>query len=184
MRKSYAVLVVLALIFLSTSALADPKISAPTITPRIADSDTDYAFTLRYIGEMAPGSVNVIVDDLVYPMEEVDPTDLNYSDGKDYFLITKFPVGSHICYFRAMANGTALRSAAYTIVVEEPGLGFEHLDIVLAVGIVGIVFIVPTIYITIIFRRMSRDLREYVSARNSTDWPDDISEEKDKEIDD
>ena len=173
--KALAILVLIALLFPVSGALADPKISYPTITPRIADTDTDYAFTLRYIGEMAPESVNVIVDGQVYPMEEVDPSDVNYTNGKDYSLVTGFPAGSHICYFKVTANGTVLRSATYTIIVEESAFGFEHLDIVLAVGIVGIVFIIPIIYITIIFRRMSRDLGELVSARNSKESSDDGS---------
>ena len=79
--------------------------STTAIAPREGDTNTEYVFTLRYIGEVTPEAVEVIIEDQVVQMSEIDTTDLNFTDGKDYFHKTKLPKGVSIYYFKVMVDG-------------------------------------------------------------------------------
>ncbi len=169
-----SILAILLVVMLVSNTMAAPTISNLTYSPRDGNLDTDYVFTLRYTGDLAPEKVVIVMGDTEYQMEEVDPSDHNFSDSKDYYLITKLPGGSHIWYFKVVSNGTILKSTTYTLIIERFGVGWEHLDVVLAVGVVGGIFIIPVLYIAFIFRRISKNLKEYL----------DIEKKKDVHLDD
>ncbi len=158
------ILVFIVIVMLASNTLAQPAISKVTYSPRDGGPDTEYIFTLTFVGDMAPEEIYVIVDDMEYPLQEVDASDQNFSDFKDYYIKTTLPEGSHVLYFKVVSNGTTLRSTAFSLIVERFGAGWEHLDVVLAVGVVGGIFLLPILYLAIIFRRISKDLKRYLDT--------------------
>ena len=170
----------LGIIILLGQVASAAQIKDLVVTPRIADTETEYVFTLTYIGDMAPDEMVVMIGDEAYPLLELHEDDTNYSDGKRYYLNTQLDKGSYVCYFKATTNGTVLRSGVYTIVVDS-GFGFEHMDIVLAVGIMGCIFIIPTIFMTIYLRRMSHDMKDILKERAGPPAQDDENSEEAKD---
>ena len=171
--KRITIFVVLAmsiLILLGQATASAAQIKDLAVTPRIADTETMYTFTLTYVGDAPPDEIIVMIGDEARTMVELDNTDTNYSDGKQFYLSTQLDEGSYVCFFKTTVNGTVMRSGPYTIVVES-GFGFEHMDIVLAVGIMGGIFIIPTIFMTIYIRRMSRDIIELLKERQERQRP-------------
>ncbi len=83
-------------------------LSYPKVTPLSGNTNTQFNFTVKYFHQnnSSPTGVKVIVDGTEYSMLEVDSGDINYTNGKDYFLnITHLNIGEHTCKFWA-SNGT------------------------------------------------------------------------------
>lgn len=80
-----------------------PTLSKGTVTPRIGRPNIDYLFTVTYtdIDNDTPSSVKVFIDQLDYEMEELDPSDLNYTDGKEYFFEKVLEEGTYTIYCSA-----------------------------------------------------------------------------------
>ncbi len=80
--------------------------SAPTLTNlsldnASGDTETDFTFGVTYTDadNEAPFAMELVMDGVVRLMEEVDPNDTTYTDGKDYTYTTKLPLGIHSYYF-------------------------------------------------------------------------------------
>ncbi|MFS0722410.1 glycoside hydrolase family 9 protein [Paenibacillus sp. 1P07SE] len=80
--------------------------SAPTLTGlsldhSTGDTDTEFTFGVTYTDadNEAPFAMEVVIDGVVHLMEEADPDDMMYTDGKDYNYTTKLPLGIHSYYF-------------------------------------------------------------------------------------
>ena len=99
-----------------------------------------------------------------YTMLEVDSSDANYTDGKDYYFEIRLSEGTTIYYFKAtIAPGEELRTTASTVHVDSDDFGFDHLDVVLAVS-----FFVPIAILGLImFRRFSKNLKEILDEFKS-----------------
>ena len=164
MRKTIA-LAILAILFIAVLPASQAALSNTGISPRGGEPG-DYTFTLRYTGASAPTSVQLVIGEVVYDMSDVEPGDLNYSDGKDYIYTTSLEAGTHAYYYRVIANGDLEVSPTLTTNIVEPGIGFEHMDVVLAVAIVGAVFMVPVIYLLLVLRRMAHSLHKHANKDN------------------
>jgi endoglucanase len=80
--------------------------TAPTLTNggvdvAVGNQTTDFTFDVTYIDvdNDAPFAMELVLDGVIRAMEEVNPADTNYADGKDYTYTTKLPVGAHTYYF-------------------------------------------------------------------------------------
>ncbi|MFH0816431.1 MAG: hypothetical protein V1934_06420 [Methanobacteriota archaeon] len=158
MRQSVRALVAVA--FAATLLSACVNASAASITPTVSPTrgsiSAEYAFVVRYSGQLAVSSATVYINGEARAMGEVDPADQNVTNGKDYSLVTKLPEGANVYYFLVVdANGTEYRSAAGTVVVD-PLLEFGHFDVALAV----LLFMLPLAYAMLLMRRATKALEK------------------------
>ena len=156
MRSSKLFIGLLIITLLASSALAAPSLSYPRVTPTTGDSDTTFTFTVHYVGE-EPIIMEIYLGSQAHVMLEVDNSDDNYTDGKDYYFERQLPEGTIIYYFKAIIMpGEEIRTTATTLNVVSQDFGFDHLDVVLAVS-----FFVPIAILGLwMFRRFSKDLKE------------------------
>jgi hypothetical protein len=83
----------------------DPVLALNQVDPVIGFSDTNFNFTVTYtdLDNHAPDNITVNITGVgVYDLVEVDPLDIDHTDGKAYYLNTSvFPVGNHPFHFAA-----------------------------------------------------------------------------------
>jgi hypothetical protein len=114
-------LFVFLILLIPQGALAEntpPTLTGGTVTPRKSYPNIDYLFTVTYTdsdGDI-PSSVVVLIDEEPYDMVEVDPTDTNITDGKDYKFKRVMGEGSYSIYYKANdGNGSTVNSEAFTL---------------------------------------------------------------------
>ncbi|MCK4613925.1 MAG: hypothetical protein KAU14_03905, partial [Thermoplasmata archaeon] len=118
------------------------------VNPRSAEEGTEFVFTVRVRSASAPGHpVEVVVEDHAYTMKEVDPSDTNYSDGKDFQYKKKFDEGPRYYFFRCGDHTTR----THTFDVREERLIEYHPDLALAMAI----YVAPVIFFLVLLRRMT-----------------------------
>lgn len=158
MRFHKVLLCILALALVMPSVMAAPKLSGPRVTPTVGEADTTFTFTVHFVGEEEPVSMQVFLGEGGHDMLPVDSTDQNATDGKDYYFESQLPEGTTIYYFKATIDpDTVVRTTSLTVNVKAPeGLRIDHLDVVIAV----LIFLLPMTLFLVIFRRLSRDLRD------------------------
>ncbi|MDI4647190.1 glycoside hydrolase family 9 protein [Cohnella hashimotonis] len=92
-------------IFASTDDSGTPPSLTGSMSANSATYTQNTAFTFRATYTDAdnekPFAMQLVVDDVAYDMLETDSGDTTYSDGKDYYYITKLPAGTHTHFFRA-----------------------------------------------------------------------------------
>ena len=165
MRAFRAILGLLIITLLASSALAAPTLTYPRVTPTTGGPGTAFTFTVHYAGD-EPTLMEIYLGDQAYAMLEVDPTDVNYTDGKDYYFEIHLSEGTTIYYFKAtIAPGEEIRTTASTVHVGSDDFGFDHLDVVLAVS-----FFIPLAIIgLLLFRRFSKNLKEILDELKKID---------------
>lgn len=97
-----------------------PTLSKGTVTPRKSYPNIDYTFTVTYTDSDndAPTNVKVFIDGEEYDMEQVDPTDHNYTDGKAYSFKKVMSEGSYSVYYSADdGNGSVVSTNSFTLSV-------------------------------------------------------------------
>jgi hypothetical protein len=95
-----------------------PSLSKYTVTPRRGIPEIEYLFTATYTDSDndPPAFISVFVDQIEYEMEEVDPTDSNYTDGKDYFVKQVLGKGTYTFYYKADdGNGNEVTTRSFTL---------------------------------------------------------------------
>ncbi|BBI32680.1 glycoside hydrolase family 9 protein [Cohnella abietis] len=80
----------------SAPTITNTALSATTGTPA-----TPFVFTSTYqdVDNEKPFAVQVVIDGVIHNMQEMDSSDVTYTDGKDYSYTTKLPLGEHSYYF-------------------------------------------------------------------------------------
>jgi rubrerythrin len=98
-----------------------PLLSSPQVDPLTGYTDTGFNFTVVYtdLDNHAPNNITVNITSIgVYDLIEVDPSDTNYADGKEYYYNTSgFSVNLYSFHFAA--NDTL---GDWDETVEIPGL--------------------------------------------------------------
>jgi len=97
-----------------------PTLTKGTVTPRMGRPNIEYLFTVTYTDpdNDEPTSVKVFIDQVDFEMEEVDPTDLNYSDGKEYLFRSVLGEGAYSVYYSADdGNGNVVNTNSFTLSV-------------------------------------------------------------------
>jgi hypothetical protein len=117
------------------------------VTPRTGEPDDELLFLITYIDteNKAPEYVRLVVDNKKYEMEQVNPTDLNFSDGKNYKTKIKLAEGTHIFYFEASNGQESTSSLAATLQIK-PENQFTHLDVAYSLLIATVLILIPMIY--------------------------------------
>lgn len=153
----------LVITMLASSAMAAPTLTYPRVTPTTGDSSTTFTFTVHYAGD-EPMLMEIYLGNEAHTMLEVDPTDGNYTDGKDYYFEIHLSEGTTIYYFKAtIAPGEEVRTTASTVHIGSGDFGLDHLDVVLAV-----LFFIPIAIIGLfLFRRFSKDMKEILDELKS-----------------
>ena len=161
--KELSVMRIFGMLFclLIVAMLAAPAIAAPTltysrVTPTTGNSETTFTFTVHYAGEQ-PVLMELYLGDQAHTMLEVDSSDVNYTDGKDYYFEAQLAEGTTIYYFKVIIMpGEEVRSTAATVNVGTQDNGLDHLDVVFAV----LIFVPIAIIGLWMFRRFSKDMKE------------------------
>jgi hypothetical protein len=97
-----------------------PTLIKLNVTPRKGRPDIEYLFTTTYIDydDDPPVSVKVFIDSEGFEMEEVDPQDTNYTDGKDFSFRKILSEGTYTFYYTANdGNSNEVSTAAFTLEV-------------------------------------------------------------------
>ena len=165
MRSFRIIFGLLIITLLASSALAAPNLTYPRVTPSTGNSDTTFTFTVHYAGD-EPVLMEIYLGNEAHTMLEVDSSDANYTDGKDYYFEIHLSQGTTIYYFKAtIAPGEEVRTTASTVNVGSDNFGFDHLDVVLAVS-----FFVPIAIIGLwLFRKFSKDMKEILDELKKID---------------
>ena len=74
----------------------------PSVLPNSGNTSTKFNFTITYthLKNKPPIELTVNISGIEYSMLEVDSTDTNYTNGKDYFFnIKNLSIGTHTCQF-------------------------------------------------------------------------------------
>jgi len=153
----------LVLSLLASSISAAPALTYPRVTPTTGAPGTTFTFTVHYAGEQ-PVLMELFLGDQAHTMLEVDSSDTNYTNGKDYYFESQLPEGTTIYYFKAtIMPGQEVRTTAATVNVNSDDFGFDHLDVVLAVS-----FFIPIALIWLwLFRRFSKDMKQILDELKS-----------------
>jgi hypothetical protein len=127
-----------------------------TVTPSGGDEGTKFVFTVSYASNVSAGDVYLMVNGERFPMQELDPNDANFSDGKAYFCTAKPGSGVNTYYFACEdASGATNATAARMLVVQEvPLIPLGHLDVALAV----LAFLPFVIYFLYVVRKMAKTI--------------------------
>ncbi len=83
-------------------------LSSTNVVPNSGNTSTEFNFTVKYyhLNNSSPTGVKVFIDENEHLMLEVDHSDNNYTNGKDYFFkIKNLDIGTHTYKFWA-SNGT------------------------------------------------------------------------------
>lgn len=99
---------------------SQPTLTKGSVTPRMGRPNIEYLFTVTYTDadNDTPVSIKVFIDQVDYDMEEVDPSDLNYTDGKEYFFRRILGEGAYSIYYTADdGNGSFFKTDAFTLSV-------------------------------------------------------------------
>jgi hypothetical protein len=161
-----------------------PKITKFTVTPRRGIPETDFLFTATYtdLDNDAPSGLSVFVDQIEYEMEEVDPQDTNYTDGKDYFLKQVLGKGTYTFYYRTDdGKGNEVTTGTYTLDVSwEVGhydlIHYFEDEVLPGVTLILAMFIILVIVLCVILVLIMIQLRKIgkVLGRESSDKKPDI----------
>jgi hypothetical protein len=136
---------------------------SPSVSPSRGSFNTEYAFLVRYSGQLNVSSAEVYINGAAHPMTEADAADQNFTNGKDYTLVTRLPEGSNVYYFLVVdSNGTEYRSAAGVVVVD-PWINLGHFDVALAV----MLFMIPLFYVMYLMRRATKALEKVAKRLES-----------------
>jgi hypothetical protein len=116
----FSLFFVFSIIFIPASVAENtpPTLTGGNVTPRRSYPNIDYTYTVTYtdLDNDAPASVKVNIDEDFYEMKEVDPTDQNYTDGKDYSFKKVMGEGSYTIYYSADdGNGSTVNSDSFTL---------------------------------------------------------------------
>ncbi len=151
-----------------------PTLTKGTVTPRMGRPNIEYLFTVTYtdVDNDRPTSVKVFIDQVDFEMEEVDSTDLNYSDGKEYLFSMVLGEGAYSIYYSADdGNGNVVNTQSFTLSVT---WSVGHYDIIhfiedkifpglllvlVVLFVVVLVLCLISIFMALQLRRIAKELK-------------------------
>jgi len=85
----------------NTASGTAPTLTSGSVSASTGNTQTNFTFNVTYtdVDNEKPHVVEVVIDGVVRQMAEVNPSDTNYADGKQYRLVTKLSKGNHTYYF-------------------------------------------------------------------------------------
>ncbi len=95
----------------------------PKVFPLNGNLKTVFTYTITYTDPegVAPNFIEVWIDDKIYSMEKVVPSDNNYADGTNYQYKTKLPAGTHKYSFATSDGIIKVKTPTFSgpVVMEE-----------------------------------------------------------------
>ncbi|TYP73246.1 glycoside hydrolase family 9 protein [Paenibacillus methanolicus] len=87
--------------FTNTASGTAPTLTAGSVNAATGNTQSNFAFTVTYTDadNQAPYAVELVTDGVVRKMVELNPSDTNYADGKQYRVVTRLSKGNHKYYF-------------------------------------------------------------------------------------
>ncbi|MEK3883321.1 glycoside hydrolase family 9 protein [Paenibacillus sp. PL2-23] len=98
----------------NTASGSAPALTGASVDLASGDTDTSFTFGVTYTDadNDKPFAMELVLDGVIHVMNEVDPGDTTYTDGKAYTYTTKLPLGIHSYYFHTTdTNSDAVSSA-------------------------------------------------------------------------
>lgn len=82
-------------------------LDSPTVKPTTGNTSTNFNFTVTYIHtkNTAPQDLKVNINGMNYTMNETDPSDTDYIDGKEYYYVTNLDIGTDHTHRFWVADG-------------------------------------------------------------------------------
>lgn len=84
-----------------------PTLTGETVIPNSGNQGTHFNFSVTYTDKdnNQPVNIDVVINNTVYPMEKVNSSDVNYTAGRVYQLLTYLTPGNY-SYFMQCSDGT------------------------------------------------------------------------------
>ena len=109
-----------------------------------------------------------MVDETLYDLQPLNPQDLNYSDGKSYFIRLELSKGIHIFYFEASNGNSTTYSKASTLIVNEKASEYTHLDIAYSIVFATIIILIVVILGVYQLKKITRALQGFSQPKEVT----------------
>jgi hypothetical protein len=127
-----------------------PELYGISVTPRSSTTKEPVIFLITYRDpeDVQPNLIQIIIGNQKYTLQPVDPDDMNYTNGKDYFIKLKLNEGIHIFYVKASDGVHNVTSSALTIKIISPPEEneFTHLDVAYSLLIATGIILIPIVY--------------------------------------
>ncbi len=80
-----------------------PDLLSPSLSLPSGNENTPFNFSVVYkdLDNNTARNIGVMIDGQLFPMVKIDPLDMNYVDGCQYYVIARLPPGTHNYYFTA-----------------------------------------------------------------------------------
>ncbi len=106
-----------------------PTITATSLNTLSGDEKTVFVFNATYTDadNQQPYRMQLVTDGVIHDMDEVDGTDVTYTDGKLYTYATTLPSGAHSYYYRTADTTSGVVSSAVQPGPLVDGYEFENL---------------------------------------------------------
>ena len=155
-----------------------PRLSRIGIStlPKMFGSELLFKVTYTDADNNPPEKLYLVFDKKEYTMKEVDSSDKNVTDGKDYYVKEYFKKGNYIYYFFVSDGKYNVTTSPTTIIVADE---IEwHFDIAVAISIV----LVPVIFIIYFLKQLNANLKN-LADQISTHLPLFVEENNKKDPD-
>ncbi len=88
-------------VFTNIASGTAPTLTSGSVNASTGNTQTNFTFNVTYtdVDNEKPHAVELVIDGVVRQMAEVNASDTNYADGKQYRLVTRLPKGNHSYYF-------------------------------------------------------------------------------------
>ena len=136
----------------------EASLSRPGIQPGSGADGDSFLFIVTLTASESPDDpVELVLNNNSYEMNEVNPGDTNFSDGKDFYFRKDLEAGG-VVYFYRIGNVT---TTAKTLSIAESDRFQYHYDVALFMSL----FIIPVIVILLYLRKIEQHLRNIASRR-------------------
>jgi hypothetical protein len=171
----------------STKVNSEPELTGGGVNPEKGDTKTDFTFSVLYSDEDddPPKKVFVFINEIEYRMDESDPKEDNFIEGKVYEWTMELDAGTHEYYFEVVndkhegryPNGDVTRSLKVTKasgeemvfgVFEEEYAGISTM-ICMPIGIIVIIAIIVAV---VLVSKRGKARRQAASAGSMTFEPE------------
>ncbi len=171
----------------STKVNSEPELTGGGVHPEKGDTKTDFTFTVLYSDEDddPPKKVFVIINEIEYRMDESDPKEDSFIDGKTYEWTMELEEGTHDYYFEVenekhtsrYPNGDVTRSIKVTKASgDEMVFGLfeeEYAGISTMICMpIGLVVIIALIIAVVLLVKRSKARRQAAAAGTMTFEPE------------
>ncbi|MFX1399326.1 MAG: C25 family cysteine peptidase [Promethearchaeota archaeon] len=99
----------------------EPLLSNPEQYPASGNQTTEFRFKVNYtdLDDISPRFINIVIDGLRFPMEQLDPSDANYTDGAMFHYNGYIQPGTHDVFFECNDWYSYNATESFEVIVSE-----------------------------------------------------------------